>query len=1552
MARELDSGQAEFAGRSHIAPLAMAKLTTYTDRTAETVDKVFYFSTLAISNYDYGKTGDYKNFLPVITGGGDFFSGFIHVPQPEDLTSFSQSFDLRLSNYPINGERLIELLQAHNLEGASIEISQLLVDEIMSSPVTLPLVKHKNIKKGTIFFSDLYKGDEHTVLFRGRVTRVSPITDSMVTLQCTTELPTMAGSWLYASDDTITDPIDLGKRLPRIYGNAKRTPLINYQVGWATTLIEEITDTTTGSVKVTDGSGFPGSTFTVRIDGEEITCSAASATTVTISARGANGTTAAIHNPGALTVELITTAIYIVSDRESHALSQLYVINPLNGMLLRLDPTLTPWTTTLADTTTIAGETITTVQFSSAQLSALMTYFKAQAEESGGITTQPDFIVNEKDTIQVYFTSASLDETSPFDPGGGGGASRCNIDFLDVTLARAEHDNNETDAAYIWIGSAPNGDRAVSRYRVVWKTSFSAHFAVTQTMWVSFRFLGQAGSDSFAITTSDPGALGMIRQSAWETPTGKIVSDIERSAAPTASGNDNYLSFYTRGASDAAGDSSRRSLHIDGSYVEIELEPLTLTRSVDTVGATGASVGFGLRFFADVSGIEAGALTPVYELAAGFESGSWVADNGAVAISSTQKDSGASSLKVTWDADAEAGAVAFTTESLSGWNGDGCSVALDAGEGHREGSNAIEATSDDDVSDAVAFWATDAFSVVEDFEAGTWNALNGAAAINATNPSTGTNSLEVAFDVDANATIEVPTESASGWTTNTGNTLSVVTDMGHTDGSGAIKALTTTTPSSCQMRTPTLSPVLNVGAVAGDGTGRKIVAFDVYIHSAGDDWSIPGKSFGFDLFTSGVFNRSWRFPMQAFTDDSWHTILVGADSWWNSSGSFNPASVNQLRFWYTLNPPTGFYFIIDNIRLVPENTVVQNNAIGSVDMTSDGDDYRIDYYRGGAQPSPITDAFSSEVPFADAWISSDTWSGTTIGTNYWSWPIDPEDEPAAWQTIPWTGAFTVGGTLVPATIKSMRLVVKNLGGVYFPRDPVLLHYFDSLSANTPIAGPGADMSLDPYNDNRDMLMFDFKIKKAGTTGSIEFRIGIDASNYHTTLGTYDVSDFAEDTWVTMILGVDQMTEIGANDLTDLNWFGVVFNRATRSAGCQVYLDNIKFVPQDTIVQRNAVGGTSFTSADNLYRLASYTDADNMIERNIWAWISSDTWSTTVIGSNYRRMNFVPNEQSDLWQTLNLESSVVDDGSPTLSAIASMRFAVRNSPGLYSRDPVNTHYIDTFAINNPTNLFSVASGETLVHPSDILLHWINVIGGETVDGASLAALLTSLGGAAEWGFDVRSLGFYWEEVLQRMAFEARCAVVPVERSTGREWKLLAADANYGFGAPAVSSAITQTHSMADLGRSIDDLASYFTFRYAFDASLPGAGSEESFTLALIVDPVGSDVPISSTLIAAADARFGALQAELIAFRCIQDTATAQDVAGYLVQERIDNQRRVFELEDVAWFDALPHDVGDIVSIQPPWATSAVTCRITAMQKEFDSQVWKVSAVEVLETGTRT
>jgi len=1193
MAREQNSVQAERAGRSHIAPISLVKLTTYTDRTAATVDKVFYFADRAVE-YDYGNTGTDQVFLPVVSGGSRFFSGFVHIPQPDDLTAFGKSFDLVCSNEKFNGRRLVTLLQDYNLEGASIEIAQMLL-----SGAQMDAYKIAKVVDLTAL-----DGDEHTVLFRGRVNQVSPITDSILTIKCVTELPTMAGSWLYASDETKTDPRDLGMRLPRVYGNAKRVPCVNYEVGWETTFAEPLDASETGAgYEIADGSGLPAGSFNIRVDGEEITCSAAAATTLTIDTRGVGPTSGAAHAAGALAVELIATATYVVSDRQSSALDELYVINPLNGKLLRLNSTDTPWTTNLADTTTISGETITTVQFTAAQLQALMDYFEAQsaAAEPASVSQQPVFTTPTTDVIRVPlsiregFLSGALEPDPIAGPAGSDVQVWSSYPQFQLLIDATDAD---VEGAFLWApsGSTPEATRTVKRFRLIIPGDFAPN-ANTCHVRASYDFFGENDSSTYTLTGGADTIFGDTWVTGWTDVSGSpALSNIERSSAPSSSTDEDFLCLFLD-AGAATIDSGGVVFDHSGICVECELDPVNSPNptEVAVTGGGGGSAGFGLRFFADLSGITGG----LQEGGESFDSGTWETQSCVTAFDPTEKQEGTNSLKITYEPSAEGSAEVIDTDSLTDWTGTGATLALEASEGHSEGSYAIEA---------------------------------------------------------------------------------------------------------------------------------------------------------------------------------------------------------------------------------------------------------------------IADAAS----------------------------------------------------------------------------PCSAEFYDS--------GLGLDLTIDGNNDGT-YLLFDVKFKHNGSTAGIQFRFGTDSSNYweHGT-GSIDTVAWPEDTWRTF--RIPQIAPTGSPDEADINYFAVFFNQADQgspASGMEVYIDNIRTVEWPTIVQNNGLGGVNMESgAYHLWRRKDSEPVDGDLPSWFYThvFITDSAGSGTTLPAAYRKIEFAGFNVADETWVDEEDDDIDDTGVPDLTDVNVMHIEWRHLIGPYDRDLVAIVHLDFFRRD------SVSYG---AHPAGIIVHHIEETGGETIDTDSHDALVTALGAAAEWGFDLRSLGFEWEEILARMAYEARCNVVSVETAAGRVWKLLSANNSYGFGIPAGSSIITQTHELSDVGRSVDDLASHFSFRYGFDASLPGGGSEEGFKLALTAKPSVSDVPITTALITAAAARFGAIESGPIAFRCIQDPATAQDVAGYLVQERMANQRRVFELGAVAWFDALPYDVGDLARIVPPWQDLADETQLFDL--DTDAANWIPGAATLSdESGT--
>ena len=373
MSRTIDAQQQEFTTRSHLAPLLLVVLTTYSDRAAETVDTVFYFSDRVVV-YDYGNAGTDRHFWPLLESLSPLRTSIDHVPNAQASGLLSKPLTITLSNEEHQGARLIETLRdGHTLENATVEVAQILQARQSTPPVDLTALD----------------GDEHTVLYHGVVQRVGPISESEIVLQCTLDLPSV--EYLIASDASITDPKDVGVRLPVVYGAAKNIPCVNYDVGFATTLSAQIEDDAT-TLSVTDTTGFQTS-FEAMLGAEKISGTVGSATTLTSVTRGAGGTVAVQHRAGEPVVETISSAKFVPAGHPISAIRDLYAISPYNGEKVRVT---TGYTKILEDLTLISGERVATAEFSSADLKALIGEMAIQSavtrDESGDPLTPLAFV--------------------------------------------------------------------------------------------------------------------------------------------------------------------------------------------------------------------------------------------------------------------------------------------------------------------------------------------------------------------------------------------------------------------------------------------------------------------------------------------------------------------------------------------------------------------------------------------------------------------------------------------------------------------------------------------------------------------------------------------------------------------------------------------------------------------------------------------------------------------------------------------------------------------------------------------------------------------------------------------------------------------------------------------------------------------------------------------------------------------------------------------------------------------------------------------------------
>jgi hypothetical protein len=341
-----------------VAVLPLVKLTTYSDKGADpkVVDTIYYFSDRSLNDYDYGNVGTPQSFHPWLRSLPNFSSSGPHMPGSGVAGVAEKLFDVVLHNVPYLESRVATILEAHVLEGALIEISELFVPEKTQAPMDL---------------SSFY-GDEHTFQVRGVVNRAL-INDATVTLQCSTEL--FDFDWRIVLSSTSFKQ-DFGTRLPVPYGDTfLRCP--SWDVGWRTNTSTPIASaTTTDTVTVVDGDGFPASAqFDAKIGTEVLRLSRSEGNVFNIITRARLSSTASLHPAGMPISELVTETTHIVSLYPIATLYGIYVRNPFDNQLLQVQ---TSFSYDGNDTTTISGETIATVQFSQQELLDLLEYFSQQ----------------------------------------------------------------------------------------------------------------------------------------------------------------------------------------------------------------------------------------------------------------------------------------------------------------------------------------------------------------------------------------------------------------------------------------------------------------------------------------------------------------------------------------------------------------------------------------------------------------------------------------------------------------------------------------------------------------------------------------------------------------------------------------------------------------------------------------------------------------------------------------------------------------------------------------------------------------------------------------------------------------------------------------------------------------------------------------------------------------------------------------------------------------------------------------------------------------------
>lgn len=361
MSRTLEAGQGERSRRAVLEPIDLVTLTTYTDRDAKTGGVAYRFADRTVL-YDYGAAAD-TEFEPLLLGIEGDRDTMTHLPNGASLgeTHLRRTRRLRLRNGDRSGTLLWKTLRAANLERAEVELAQVLVDRPAGQS-----------------WWDLrdMAGTEHTVFFRGVVSRAFASV-SEITLELESDLPNIP--WLVATDETLHDPRDVGKRLPVVYGSTPKVPALRWQVGLVTTLAVAVDDTDVG-LELSQGASLLGSSGRAIVGQEVVTWSSGPSGDLLTVVRGALGTIAVGHSQGEAFVETGVTVVLVANARESDGVLELFVRSPfVRDQLVRIT---TPYDVDLTDTALIAGETLTTISITAADMERLVTELAAHAQQA------------------------------------------------------------------------------------------------------------------------------------------------------------------------------------------------------------------------------------------------------------------------------------------------------------------------------------------------------------------------------------------------------------------------------------------------------------------------------------------------------------------------------------------------------------------------------------------------------------------------------------------------------------------------------------------------------------------------------------------------------------------------------------------------------------------------------------------------------------------------------------------------------------------------------------------------------------------------------------------------------------------------------------------------------------------------------------------------------------------------------------------------------------------------------------------------------------------
>jgi len=333
-------------------------------------------------------------------------------------------------------------------------------------------------------------------------------------------------------------------------------------------------------------------------------------------------------------------------------------------------------------------------------------------------------------------------------------------------------------------------------------------------------------------------------------------------------------------------------------------------------------------------------------------------------------------------------------------------------------------------------------------------------------------------------------------------------------------------------------------------------------------------------------------------------------------------------------------------------------------------------------------------------------------------------------------------------------------------------------------------------------------------------------------------------------------------------------------------------------------GVDLQAQDDVYRLRVRGDnVANIVSARLWM---ADSGSGTTVPANRIELE-IPADVliEDEW--VDFQQVGVRFGTPDVSDCDCIGLEVVRSTGPASLS------IDDLRVASATNAnYDGAPFSLIEKMPDIIRHFAADycgLGYGYIDDTTFDLALTNLG-TNKHALIATGLGASFDEIIGRIAYEARCGIVRVEGASSTQLKLSTPNSSGVF--PAVVREIDRFFSISESLPELKKLGTRFRSFWDWNPFLDT--SEIAFSEVSRGDPDVDDTGIGTATFTTREDRYGRIDHPPFFFLTINDEPTAESVLGHFARYYWLKSSFVLEVPVYFCFDL---DPGDTVDVFPKW-----------------------------------